>query len=206
MNIGDIFGYDPEYSFAGVLMAAIILVILFTCLTVFWIVPKMKKRAKGFNVSGQISKLDKNKFKVIKKMYFENIRNNRFVSNVIIGNNGVFVVKAQFEKGKIFQNEKGKFVAQDNGAVHVLGDYIDENKKVFEKMKKVSNRFDGVKFYSVVVFPNSCEVSYTPDEGFFGNLKDVRAFIESQSAFKMDDAKRDDLYNMLCKEDEKNKR
>ena len=206
MNLGDIFGHDPEYSFVGILMAALMLVALFTCLIVFWVVPKIKKRAKGFNVAGQISKLDKNKFKVIKKMYFENIRTRRFVSNIIIGNNGVFVVKAQFEKGKISKNERGKFVVENNGAIHVLGDYEDENQKVFEKMKKFSNRFDGVKFYSVVVFPNNCEINYTPEEGFFGRLKDVADYIQNQTGFKMDDAKRDDLYSMLCKEDEKNRR
>ena len=106
MNIGDIFGHNPEYSFVGVLMAAIMLIILFTCLVVFWVVPKVKKRAKGFNISKQLSKLDKNKFKIIKKMYFENIRRHRFVENIIIGNNGVFVVKSQFELGKISKTKK----------------------------------------------------------------------------------------------------
>ena len=206
MNIGDIFGYDPQYSFAGILIAGIMLLILFTCLVVFWIIPKMKKRAKGFNVSKQLSKLDKSKFKIIKKMYFENIRRRNFVENIIIGNNGVFVVKGQYEFGKISKNEKGKFVSEKDGAKHVLGDYEEENKKVFEKMVKVYNRFSVVKFYSVVVFPNSCEINYKSEEGFFGNLKDVVSFIESQKDYKMNNEMRDDLYNSLCREDEKNRR
>ena len=114
MNIGDIFGYDPQYSFAGVLIAGIMLLILFTCLVVFWIIPKMKKRAKGFNVSKQLSKLDKSKFKIIKKMYFENIRRRNFVENIIIGNNGVFVVKGQYEFGKISKNEREKIIHKEN--------------------------------------------------------------------------------------------
>ena len=145
MNLGDIFGYDPQYSFVGILLAAIILVTLFTCLILFWIVPKVKKRAKGFHVSKQLSKLNKSKFKVIKKMYFENIRRRKFVSNIVIGNNGVFVVKAQFELGKISKNEKGRLVSEKEGIKHVLGDYEEENKKVFEKMVKVYNRFSVVK-------------------------------------------------------------
>ena len=129
MNLGDIFGHNPEYSFVGILLAAFILVTVFVCLIVFWYVPKFKKKAKGFNVGKQLSKLDKNKFKVIRKMYFENFRNRRFAENIIIGNNGVFVVKAQFELGKISKNEKGKFVVEKNGAIRVLGDYEQDNKK-----------------------------------------------------------------------------
>ncbi len=206
MNLGDIFGHNPEYSFVGILLAAFILVTVFVCLIVFWYVPKFKKKAKGFNVGKQLSKLDKNKFKVIRKMYFENFRNRRFAENIIIGNNGVFVVKAQFELGKISKNEKGKFVVEKNGAIRVLGDYEQDNKKVFDKMVKVYNRFSVVKFYSVVVFPNSCEINYTPDEGFFGKLKDVVAYIEGQTGYKMNDEMRDDLYHALCKEDEQNRR
>ena len=206
MNIGDIFGYNPEYSFVGVLLAAFILVTLFTCLVIFWVIPKMKKKARGFNVSKQLSKLNKNKFKIIKKMYFENIRRHKFVENIIIGNNGVFVVKSQFELGKISKNEKGKFVSEKDGVKHVLGDYEEENKKVFEKMVKVYNRFSVTQFYSVVVFPNSTQIDYQSQEGFFGNLKDVVAFIESQAEYKMNDEMRDDLYYRLSKEDEKNRR
>ena len=114
MNLGDIFGHNPEYSFVGILLAAFILVTVFVCLIVFWYVPKFKKKAKGFNVGKQLSKLDKNKFKVIRKMYFENFRNRRFAENIIIGNNGVFVVKSQFELGKISKNEKGKLIVEKN--------------------------------------------------------------------------------------------
>ena len=139
-------------------------------------------------------------------MYFENIRRHKFVENIIIGNNGVFVVKSQFELGKISKNEKGKFVSEKDGVKHVLGDYEEENKKVFEKMVKVYNRFSVTQFYSVVVFPNSTQIDYQSQEGFFGNLKDVVAFIESQAEYKMNDEMRDDLYYRLSKEDEKNRR
>ena len=64
-DIGKIFGHNPEYSFIGIILAALILVTVFVCLVVFWYVPKFKKKAKGFNVCKQLSKLDKNKFKVI---------------------------------------------------------------------------------------------------------------------------------------------
>ncbi len=205
-DIGKIFGHNPEYSFIGIILAALILVTVFVCLVVFWYVPKFKKKAKGFNVGKQLSKLNKNKFKVIRKMYFENFRNRRFAENIIIGNNGVFVVKAQFELGKISKNEKGKFIVEKNGAVRVLGDYEQDNKKVFDKMVKVYNRFSVVKFYSVVVFPDSSEINYIPEEGFFGKLKDMVAYIEGQTGYKMNDEMRDDLYHSLCKEDEQNRR
>ena len=205
-SLSDFLGTDGDYSFVGILLAAFILVVVFVCLVAFWYIPKFKKKAKGFNVGKQLSKLDKNKFKVIRKMYFENFRNRKFAENIIIGNNGVFVVKAQFELGKISKNEKGKFVVEKDGAIHVLGDYEQDNKKVFDKMVKLYNRFSVVKFYSVVAFPNSCEINYTPEEGFFGKLKDVADYIESQTGYKMNDEMRDDLYNALCKEDEKNRR
>ena len=73
-------------------------------------------------------------------------------------------------------------------------------------MVKLYNRFSVTKFYSVVVFPNSAEINYKSENGFFGNLKDVVAFIEGQSEYKMNDEMRDDLYYSLSKEDEKNRR
>ena len=139
-------------------------------------------------------------------MYFEDIRKHKFVENIVIGNNGVFVVKSQFELGKISKNEKGKFIVEKDGAIHVLGDYEDENKKVIEQMVKVYNRFSVVKCYSVVAFPDSCEINYQSEDGFFGNLKDVADFIQSRSEYKMNDEMRDDLYQVLSREDEKNRR
>ena len=206
MSIGKIFGYNPQYSFVGIVFAALILITLFTCLIIFWIVPKVKKRAKGFNVSKQLSKLNKNKFRVIKKMYFENIRKRKFVSNIVIGNNGVFVVKAQFELGQISKNEKGKLMSEKDGIKHILGDYEDENKKVFDKMVKVYNRFSVTKFYSVVVFPNSTKINCQAENGFFCNVKDLASLIDSQAEYKMNDEMRDDLYFALSREDEKNRR
>jgi len=205
-GIGDVLGYEPQYNFLGIVFAALVLLTVLVGIIMFWIVPKIKRGAKGFNVNAQLNKLDKTKFKRIKKMYFENIRCRRYVENIIIGNNGVFVVRSQFEFGSISKNEKGKFVSERDGVMHVLGDYEEENQKVFEQMKKVYNRFSVTKFYSVVVFPNSAKINYTSEEGFFGNLKDVAQFISSRNEYKMNDEMRDDLYAALSKENEINRR
>ena len=103
-------GFVPQYSFLGIIIAAIILVIVLVLFIKYGLVPYLKKRAKGFNVNGELRKLDKSKYKRIKKLYFENSRHKRFTENVIVSDYGVFIVNARFEIGSVSKNERGKFV------------------------------------------------------------------------------------------------
>lgn len=190
----------------GILIAAVIVILVMFLLIRYGLVPYLKKRAKGFNVNGELRKLDKSKYKRIKKLYFENSRHKRFTESVIVSDYGVFIVNARFEIGSVSKNERGKFVLTKDGVNHVLGDYEQDNLAAFDKMKKLSNDFDGVKFYSIVAFPDSTEINVKSEIGFFGHLKDVVPYIKSVNKNPMSAEQRDAVYAALRRENSKNQR
>ena len=126
--------------------------------------------------------------------------------NVIVSDYGVFIVNARFEIGSVSKNERGKFVLTKDGVNHVLGDYEQDNLAAFDKMKKLSNDFDGVKFYSIVAFPDSTEINVKSELGFFGHLKDVVPYIKSVNKNPMSAEQRDAVYAALRRENSKNQR
>lgn len=198
--------FQPQYSFLGIVIAALLLIAGFVLVFKYWAVPHIQRRAKGFNVAGELKKLDKHSYKLIKKMYFENFRTKRYVANVIVSNYGVFIVNARFELGKIFQNDDGKLFIEKEGVKHALGDFEDDNFKAFSKMKKLSGQFNGVPLYSIVAFPDTSEIHATSEKGFVGSLKDVVPYILSKKDNRINDEKRDDMYAILCRENDKNSR
>ena len=118
----------------------------------------------------------------------------------------MFIVNARFEIGSVSKNERGKFVLTKDGVNHVLGDYEQDNLAAFDKMKKLSNDFDGVKFYSIVAFPDSTEINVKSEIGFFGHLKDVVPYIKSVNKNPMSAEQRDAVYAALRRENSKNQR
>lgn len=197
--------FVPQYSFLGVIIAALILVGCFVLLTIYFIVPHFKKRARGFNVNAVLKKLDKDRYKLIKRLYFENYRRKNYTSNVIVSNFGIFIFNAHDEVGRIFKNDKGKFVAEKEGAIHVLGDYEKDNLAAFQKIKNLSPECAEAECFSMVVFPDAADLQCTGDFGFFGHLKDALAFIRSKNN-DMGVEKRDAVYSALSKENSKNMR
>lgn len=195
--------FQGEYSFLGVVLSALILLSIFTLIMIYWVLPKLKNGAK-FNVAGQLGKLDKPTYKRIKKMYFENFRRRKYIENLIVSNYGIFIINARFETGKITKNEHGKFVAEKDGAIRVLGDYERENQNTAAAIKRLSKIFDGVNIYSLVVFPDSAKIEVQSNDGFFGNLKDMTAYIKNNSQTDFGSQKRDEMYSVLCKENSKN--
>ena len=190
----------------GILIAAVIVILVMFLLIRYGLVPYLKKRAKGFNVNGELRKLDKSKYKRIKKLYFENSRHKRFTENVIVSDYGVFIVNARFEIGSVSKYERGKFVLTKDGVNHVLGAYEQDNLAAFDKMKKLSNDFDGVKFYSIVAFPDSTEINVKSEIGIFGHLKDVVPYIKSVNKNPMRAEQRDAVYAALRSENSINHR
>lgn len=199
-------GFVPQYSFVGIVLAAVILAIILFLFIKHGLAPYLKKRAKGFNVGGELRKLDKSRYKLIKRLYFENSKHKKYTPNVIVSDYGVFIVNAHFELGSVSQNERGKLVLTKDGVNHVLGDYEKDNLDAFEKMKKLSNDFVGVKFYSIVAFPDSTEINVKSDVGFFGHIKDVVSYIKSINEHKISQEQREAVYAALRRENSKNQR
>ena len=193
-----------EYSFLGIVISALIILSIFVLILVYWVFPKIKKSAKGFNVGAKLAALEKPTYKRIKRMYFENYRYRRYIENLIVSNYGIFVVNAHFETGKISQNANGKLIAEKDGAIRVLGDYEHDNKKTIDAIKRLSKIFDNVPFYSLVVLPNAAEVDVKSDFGFFGNIKDMLNYIKSNSTVDLGEAKREEMYSVICKENSRN--
>lgn len=206
MFLDDSISLFGNYSFVGIVLSAIILLAIFVLIIKNAVVPFFKKRANGFDVSGELNKLPKSTYKRIKKTYFENFRYRRFVRDIIVSNFGVFIVNSHFTLGNITKNDKGQLTTDFEGPIRVLGDFDAENKKTIEKIKKLSHDFDGAKFYSIVAFPNKAVINFdTSDfDGYIGRLNGVSNYILSKKECELSNEQKENMVNSLLKENSRN--
>ena len=195
------------WSLLGYIIAIIALAYIFYMLIRHALIPFVKKLKHGFFVTPQFNKLDKTKFKKIKKMHLYEGHHRTFVDYVLISNYGLFLVSRKDVYGVVEKSQdRAGNINRYKGHSRYLNDYVAENMRDIEKMKAISHIFREVEIYSVVVYPDKTEVKVTAEKGFAGNLRDMLGFIISQcnESKAISDEKKEELYKLLRKENSKN--
>ena len=136
---------------------------------------------KGFVIAPKLKKLDKEKFKVVKKMRPDPEDNKHFVDFVIVSDYGVFFIKRKEVRGVVEKAEgrEGNFVKYKD-TVRFFKDDNAELAKDAEKIKTGIAAFKDVKTHLMTVYPDDT-VLKVQSEGFCGNFKDMIDYINGCS-------------------------
>jgi len=185
-------------------LGAALIILFFIGVLLFYYFSRRGVTVCGFSLSPKLGKLDKGKFKVIKKFRHDKNDRKKSVDCVLVSNYGVFVIRKRDVKG-VIENASGRegCVVRYKGHTRFCKDYIGENLKDIEKIKSFSSILKEIPLYSVVVFPDKTEVRIS-GKGFCGNLKDMLGFIESrcEKEKEIPDGLKKEIIEALLKEKE----
>lgn len=163
--------------------------------------PKIKGIIGEKTVSIILTKLDKDKYKVINDIIVKNGEKTSQIDHLVVSNYGVFVIETKNYKGWIYGDEYKKYWIQViYKRKEKLYNPIHQNYGHVEALKNILINFEGIKFIPIVVFSINAELKINVKSEVVYTTKLLKT-IKKYNKEIINNTDKEEIYNIILSSD-----